>query len=375
MQELDQSVLAFLEQHRQEYIDDLKELAAIPAPSHHEELRAQWVKNYLEKHGAKNVVIDEALNVVFPFHAEGCNELVVFNAHTDVVFPDTTPLPVHEENGRLYAPGVGDDTANVIALLHMAVMAMEMDLKPKTGILFVFNSCEEGLGNLVGTRQIMKDYEGRVARWIAIDGEYDEFVNKAVGSKRYEITIETEGGHSYGAFGNRNAIRYMSAMIDTFYNMKVPDYGKTTYNVGMIQGGTSVNTIAQKCTMLFEYRSDDLRGLAVMDKLFDSVIEMYRNMGVTVTVEKVGDRPCMAADVDMDALNGQIMEVGELYGIHMVGQPGSTDCNIPLSLGIPAVCFGVYRGFGAHTREEWIDLESTRLGMKVLASLLMEYMA
>ncbi len=374
MKELQQSVISWLESHREDYLNDLKELAQIPAPSHHEERRAQWVKNWLEAHGAVGVYIDEAKNVVFPFYAEGCNELTVFNAHTDVVFPDMDALPVHEEDGKLYGPGVGDDTANVIALLQMAAMAIEMKLQPKKGILFLFNSCEEGLGNLKGTRQIMKDYEGRIVSWFAIDGGLDSYINKAVGSKRFEITVETEGGHSYGAFGNKNAIHYMAEMINTFYTLKVPAYGKTTYNVGTIEGGTSVNTIAQQCKMLYEYRSDDIRGMSYMDKFFDSVIESYRNMGITVNVELVGDRPCMAEGVDMTDISKLVEDCGRIHGVEMTAHAGSTDCNIPHSLGIPAACFGIYIGDGEHTRSEWLDIESTKLGIKILASLVMEHM-
>ncbi len=374
MKELQQSVISWLESHREDYLNDLKELAQIPAPSHHEERRAQWVKNWLEAHGATGVYIDEAKNVVFPFYAEDCNELTVFNAHTDVVFPDMDALPVHEEDGKLYGPGIGDDTANVIGLLQMAAMAIEMKLQPKKGILFLFNSCEEGLGNLKGTRQIMKDYEGRIVSWFAIDGGLDSYINKAVGSKRYEITVETEGGHSYGAFGNKNAIHYMAEMINSFYTLKVPAYGKTTYNVGTIEGGTSVNTIAQQCKMLYEYRSDDIRGMSYMDKFFDSVIESYRNMGITVNVELVGDRPCMAEGVDMTAISKLVEDCGRVHGVEMTAHAGSTDCNIPHSLGIPAACFGIYIGDGEHTRSEWLDIESTKLGIKILASLIMEHM-
>lgn len=374
MKELQQAVLDYLQKHRQEYKDALKELAQIPAPSGKEQMRAQWCKQYLENLGAEGVYIDEALNVVFPYYAQGCNELTVINAHTDVVFPDEEPLPFKEENGRYYAPGVGDDTANVIAVLQMVGMALELNLKPKKGILFVLNSCEEGLGNLKGARQLMKDYSGRIAQWFAIDGGYHEFVTAAVGSKRYQITVETEGGHSYGSFGNRNAIYYMAKMIDSFYSLKVPACGKTTYNVGVIEGGTSVNTIAQKCSMLFEYRSDDVRGLAYMDQLFESVIAMYRNMGITVTVEKVGDRPCMAEGVNQQPLVDLIQQAGAFHGLSLEEESGSTDCNIPLSIGIPAVCFGVYEGCDAHTREEWLDIESTVVGMKFLAQVVMSLM-
>ena len=273
---IQQEVLSYLEQHRERFLCAVRELAQIPAPSNHEELRAQWCKQHLESLGATGVFIDDALNVIFPFHVgEEQTDLCAVLGHTDVVFPDTDPLPFREENGRFYAPGIGDDTTNAVAVMEMAAMAIDLNLTPKTGILFVLNSGEEGLGNLKGVRRLMEEYSGRISRLYAIDGGLDTVVTEAVGSKRWKITIQTEGGHSFGAFGNRNAIYYAAKMIDTFYSLKVPDFGKTTYNVGVIEGGTSVNTIAQNCSMLYEYRSDCREGLQYMDRFFESVVQSF----------------------------------------------------------------------------------------------------
>ena len=343
---------------QEELVTLIEELCRIPAPSHKEEQRAAFCAEWLKRAGATSVWIDKAKNVVCQL-GELQDGIPVYMAHTDTVFPDMEPMPFYEKEGKLYSPGVGDDTANVAVLLLIARYLLQNHITPPKGMLIILNSCEEGLGNLKGVRQIVEDYGTRIHHLVSFDGYTTGVCNDAVGSKRYQVTVKTEGGHSYGKFGNRNAIHYLASMITQLYAMKVPDFGsKTTYNVGTISGGTSVNTIAQQAQMLYEYRSDQQRCLAIMDEFFAGVIHSYRQMGIEVEVELLGERPCKG-EVDSQALDALTQRACSIISSYLGRMPvvsaGSTDCNIPLSMGIPAVCFGVCQGGGAHTREEWID--------------------
>lgn len=375
--ELTQHILEYIEAHREEAYDLLIELAQIPAPSNHEEVRAEFCRAWLEAQGAEGVYIDEALNVIYPIGCDGEGAISVYMAHSDVVFPDTDPLPLRIEEGRIYCPGVGDDTANAVALLMAAkYIAQHKPSLTDGGVLLVINSGEEGLGNLKGCRAIMARYGSRVKEFVTFDGYAEGVACRAVGSKRYRVEVDTEGGHSYGKFGNRNAIAYLASLIDTLYTVKVPPKGKTTYNVGTISGGTSVNTIAQHAEMLYEFRSDEYESLAVMERHFNAAVEFYRTKGIEVTVTLLGERPC-GIDID-EAAHGALMTraakaVANHYGLEVRFRPGSTDCNIPLSMGIPAVCVGCVRGGGAHTREEYVEIDSLAPGLGVAFEMILSH--
>ena len=362
-----EQILKYIKSHEQEAIDLLIELAQIPAPSHHEEQRAAYCKAWLEAQGAKGVYIDEALNVVYPIGCDGEKQIAVFMAHSDVVFPDTDKLPLTIENGRIHCPGVCDDTANVVAMLMAAKYIAENGLQSqKLGVMLVVNSCEEGLGNLKGCRKIMEDYGNRIAEFVTFDDKNGKGVHKAVGSRRYRVEIDTEGGHSYSDFGNRNAIACMADLIHDLYEIQVPAIGKTTYNVGTIEGGTTVNTIAQHAEMLYEFRSDEREAMEYMQQRFESTVAKFRGYGLSISVTVVGDRPC-GGDVDavyMDALMARADAASLRYNERpMLFKSGSTDCNIPLSMGIPSICVGCCDGAGCHTREEYLDISGVYPGL------------
>lgn len=372
--QLTQDIIRYIDDHRQEAFDLLVELAQIPAPSGCEERRAAFCENWLKAQGAQGVYTDAALNVIYPL-GDVSGPLTVYCAHSDVVFPDTEALPLRIEDGRIHCPGIGDDTANVAAMLLTAKYIAQHGLQPQDGgVLLVVNSGEEGLGNLKGSRRLMADFGPRIREFISLDGGFSHAVDRAVGSHRWRIAIDTEGGHSYGAFGNRNAIAYLASLIDTLYTMKVPPIGRTTYNVGTISGGTSVNTIAQHAEMLYEYRSDEREALNIMRRHLDAALEFYRAKGVQVTAELVGDRPCADA-VDaaaQAALNARAAAAVQVQcGVTLTFGPGSTDCNMPLSQGVPAVCLGCYAGAGAHTRQEYVEIDSLHPGLKLAAQLIL----
>lgn len=347
--------------NKKELCSLLEELCAIPSPSGQEDLRAAFIAQWLFQLGLQPM-IDDAKNVLVPFHCETSSRITLLMAHTDTVFPDTEALPVKRTRGRIYSPGVGDDTACVAILMLFLKHHLQALCSCSVPLLFAFNSCEEGLGNLKGCRQIMETYRGRICQVVSFDGGVNGICNYAIGSLRYEVSIQTRGGHSYNDFGNTNAIEAMSLLIQKLYQLKVPANSKSTYNVGTIQGGTSVNTIAQRCTCLVEYRSDRKECLEQMNEYFSNTVGFLKRErpDLTIEVTLVGERPCMGSNVDSKAQEALTLLASKAltgYSRHPlpVG-PGSTDCNIPLSLGIPSVSFGGLLGGGVHTREEYVNI-------------------
>lgn len=363
----------YITKHKEEMYQALKELCKIPAPSHFEHKRAEYCKSWLENAGAEGVYIDDALNVIFPLTCKDSNEITVFAAHTDTVFPDMETMNYFDDGEKIHCPGAADDTAGVAVLMMMAKFFLENNLCPKTGIMFVCNSCEEGLGNLKGTKQLFKDFSGRISRFISFDSQLNTVSDRCVGSHRYEVEVLTQGGHSYGDFGNINAIAELSKIIDKIYKTDVPVKAKsrTTYNVGTISGGTSVNTIAQNAKMLCEYRSDDRECLAAMEKKFDEIFKSARSEKIRVNVTKVGDRPCSNIEsTKVEALKEiAVPIIEETIGEAVSFKSSSTDCNIPLSLGVSALCVGVNIHSGVHTREEWLDKASLIPGLEIAIKL------
>ena len=377
--ELTNDILKYLADSHAECVELLKTLTLIPAPSHHEDEKAKYVMDWLLSAGAEGVYMDGAKNVILRIEGERTDEAVVFMAHTDTVFPKDTPLVWREDETNYYCPGVGDDTCDLAIMMIVTRYIVQHKLKPKKTVLIVANSCEEGLGNLKGSKQIVSDFGDILNEFYTFDGKYRSMATRCVGSHRYEITVESEGGHSFGAFGHTNSIAELARLITELYRINVPvkENTKTTYNVGLIEGGTSVNTIAQNAKMLYEYRSDDRECLEYMKKSFEETLERVRETsGATFSVNTVGIRPC-DGDVDPEKHSEMIELVRSICTKHS-GEPctehsGSTDCNAASSASIPSVCLGLYLGGGAHTREEWVVKDSIPVGLKICAELILNY--
>ncbi len=371
------AITEYVKQHKEETLILLKQLAAIAAPSYKEDKRAEFCLNWLREQGAKEVYIDEAKNVVFPYQCSEDKNCVAIMAHMDVVFPDTDVFLVKEEEDILCAPGIGDDTANLVNLLMCAKYVLNHPPKHlKKGLLFVANTCEEGLGNLRGCKKIFEKYKN-IEEMMSFDIYLGRLVNAAVGSHRYEIKVKTEGGHSHGDFGKKNAIVVLADIIQRLYAVPLPEEGKTTYNVGVIQGGISVNTIAEDAKMYYEFRSDRQTSLEYMEEKLQEILHDIQAEEVEVEAKLIGIRPCVAKDIPKKKLEELVRRQKKLIefytGQTVQAEPGSTDANIPLSLGIPGVAFGTVSGGGAHTYEEWIEKDSMITGQKLALASVLQY--
>lgn len=391
----------YVYEHTGELYELLLQLARIPAPTGQEERRAAFCSKWLVNQGAEGVFLDRAGNVVYPYCVTEGKPLIIFMAHMDVVFPDLTELPLHEQDGRIFCPGVGDDTANLAVLLMTAKFVTENRLEPgEYGFLFVCGVGEEGLGNLKGAREICAEYAGQTEAFYAFDLTMDSYTARAVGSLRYRISVRSQGGHSYHCFGNTNANVVLARLITDLYRIPLPGRGKTTYNVGIISGGTSVNTIAEYAEALYEIRSDEAAELEEMERRFIEAVQKceetfckgagipeqegireagsIRRTPVQIRAELLGSRPC-ETEVDIEKRK-RLFDQTEQAVKRVTGKIPkpvlcSTDCNIPLSMGIPSVCVGTCRGAGAHTREEYIEKDSLEDGLRIALELVRPYMA
>jgi acetylornithine deacetylase/succinyl-diaminopimelate desuccinylase-like protein len=357
------------------HVEAVASLAAriceVPAPTGQEFERARLVASLWRERGYVPE-IDAVGNVyVRRSGADDKRPLLMILAHTDTVFPASTPIVVRREGERLHGPGIGDNSVSVAAMLHTFDLLDELQIETATDILAVANVGEEGLGNLLGARTAVERYREQLGAVLAIDGGLGHVTHGAVGSKRWRITVRGPGGHSYGSFGTPSAIHGLGRIIAAIADLQVPKHPKTTFNVGVIEGGTSVNTIAAEASAQLDMRSIDVEALNALAEQVRQVVEQRAGQGLQTEIEVLGERPAGARSLD-DPLVKLAGETLRWLGIEPRYGSSSTDANVPISLNIPAVCIGVTRGERAHTLQESFLIPPLRQGLAQLARLCIE---
>ena len=350
-----------------EYIQTLYDVITIPSPTGEEGKKAQWILEQLEAMGAQGAYRDEAGNVIYPHCIEGVEKFPLYTAHMDTVFAGVDKITPDIDGHILKAPSCGDNSSDVAALLFL--IQMMLTLKLRTPAVFAFNVGEEGLGNLKGSRALTDAFGDRLSYFMAVDGNNDRFVNLAVGSRRYAVHVVTAGGHSYAAFGAANAINEAAGIIRDFYSLQVPQDPRTTYNVGTIQGGTTINSIAADVEFTVDMRSVSHSELEKLDHAFQAILKAHTTDKVQVETLLLGERPC-SEGVQHHEIYDRITAIRKRKGLRTEFSASSTDANIPLSRDIPAIAFGVCKGKGAHTLQEELDMAGLEPGLKQLAAFI-----
>ncbi len=360
------------------------ELTAIPAPPFKESARGAEFRKRLEALGLTNVRTDTAGNVIAERRGAGSGPTVVIAGHLDTVFPEGTDVTVKHDGTKLRAPGIGDDDRGLAVVLAVVRAFEKAGVQTNGTVYFVGDVGEEGPGNLRGMRNLFgKELKGKVDYFISVDDAGLGIASRAVGSYRYRVTYKGPGGHSYGAFGIPNPIHALGRAISAISDIQVPLTPKTTFNVGVIQGGTSVNSIAGEASMEVDMRSEDAASLATvgakMQRIFHDalVAENARWTGpraaaakLSLVVDTIGIRPT-GGQSDAAPMVQTALAAAKALGFTSSTTASSTDANIPISLGIPAIRIeGGGNEEGAHSLgESYEDTPNAYLGPQWAALL------
>jgi acetylornithine deacetylase/succinyl-diaminopimelate desuccinylase-like protein len=346
----------------------------IPAPPFHEEARGLELKKLFDALGLREVRIDKAGNVIGVRPGKAARPNVVLAAHLDTVFPEGTDVKVKREGTVLKAPGIGDDCRGLAVLLATIRAMNEAHVETPGTITFVADVGEEGLGDLRGMKELFgATLKGQIDKFVSIDGTGLGIANVGVGSNRYRVTFKGPGGHSFGSFGMANPIQAMGRAIAKIDAIEVPSNPKTTFNVGRVGGGTSVNAIPFDCWMEVDMRSSDPASLKAVDDKFHTALQQavdeenarWKHPGqVSVSAELVGIRPAGQTAKD-SAIVQTALAVSAAMGLQENLHEGSTDSNVPMNLGIPAITIsGGGTGTGAHALTETFDTKNSVKGVE-----------
>ena len=358
------------------------EMARIGAPPFGESARAAWLQERFREIGLDDVRIDDVGNV-FGTHPGFGRRYVALTAHIDTVFPANTPLNIRQQGSRIYGPGVSDNGAGVVAMLAIASLLRSVRIRHALPFVFIGNVGEEGEGDLRGMRHIFSAprWKDSIAHTLVLDGAgADTIVAEALGSRRFEVIVRGPGGHSWSDFGAPNPIVILGRAIETFAATTVPTAPKTTFNIGVIRGGTSVNSIPESASMKVDIRSTSMAEMerleqslrralnrAVEDETMTSEmrsVAQKRPSGVNCEIVVIGNRPAGELPSGARILQAVRAVDAQLSNAAQV-QRASTDANVPLSLGLEAVAIGGGgSGGGAHTLQEWFDSNGRELALK-----------
>lgn len=377
---------AFLYLHNQEmeFRRWQRELTEIPAPPFGESARAGWLVDRFTSLGLEDVCTDDLDNVFGLLQKPGSGPLIGVSAHLDTVFPLGTETRTREDGNRLFGPGISDNAAGVVAMLAIVAALQRADLHPAANIVFIGTVGEEGEGNLRGMRHIFSSHpwKDQIHSLLVIDGAgTDTYVTQALGSRRFEITFRGPGGHSWSDFGTPNPVVLLARALARFSEVEAPENPRTTFNIGVVHGGTSVNSIPESATARVDLRSASGEELQKLEeRLRECVNEAWTEVPlsfrageprVRFVIESIGDRP--AAELPADA---RILKIVRAVDAHLrlksIPRLASTDANVPLSLGREATTIGAGGdGGGAHTLREWFDCTNRDLGLKRILLILL----
>lgn len=382
------AAFAWLRLNARRIMDWQAEVVAIPAPPFGERDRSQWLAARFAEAGLTAVEIDQAGNVLGTLTPpnpapDSTGPVVILSAHIDTVFPAGTPIhPVVTESdgvARLEAPGACDNGAGIAGLLALAHALLQSNAEPAAPIVFLANVGEEGEGDLRGVRHFYSHsaLAGRAAAHIALDGAGDDSaVTQALGSRRFRATLTGPGGHSFTDAGTPNPIAALARALAVLSQTPLPEEPRTTLNLGTIAGGTSVNSIPENAAATVDFRSTSTEQLLRLEVALHRAVEDAVEQANTAAprgksrgalsfgIEKIGDRPAGALAAE-SPLFESLRAVDRHLGIRTEPRLGSTDANLPLSLGIPALSLGAGgEGGGAHTRAEWYSAKDRDAGLK-----------
>jgi acetylornithine deacetylase/succinyl-diaminopimelate desuccinylase-like protein len=369
--------LSFFERNAEATTDEHVRICSIPASPFGEQKRAEYLREKFSALGLTEVEIDDEGNCLGLLEGRTRSPLLVVSAHLDTVFSPETDFTVVRSGDRLLAPGIADDGCGLAALIALAQAIRNEQIRPEGSILFVGTVGEEGGGNLRGVRYLLTRgrWASKVDAFLSFDGPgVDRITNRALGSRRYRVEIAGPGGHSWGDFGLPNPVHAMGRAISRLAGYPLPREPRTTFNVGRIEGGASVNAIPEKAAMDVDLRSSAEAELRRLDSFFRRAVRQAvdeenasRRPGdplLDLKLDLIGERPTGETPADSPLVE-LAMEATKMMGIEPRLDQSSTDSNLPISLGIPAITLGAGGASGcSHTLAEWYEPRGRELGLK-----------